>query len=146
MDTSLQREQMAKFQLLNTRILFQLRYHLVDNPLRKLQSPLSPEQLAETNALKTERDSVMTQYQADPSLLQVKNLASQYGYMKEVFPVAELSDLTPVPFEHLTVQVPTTYAIILTRMYGDYMALPPENQRTEKHLERVIMDNQVFTD
>lgn len=146
LDTSLQREQMAKFQLLNTRILFQLRYHLVDNPLRKLQSPLSPEQLAETNALKTERDSVMTQYQADPSLLQVKNLASQYGYMKEVFPVAELSDLTPVPFEHLTVQVPTTYAIILTRMYGDYMALPPENQRTEKHLERVIMDNQVFTD
>ncbi|HJE87302.1 LicD family protein [Levilactobacillus brevis] len=146
LDTSLQREQMTKFQLLNTRILFQLRYHLVDNPLRKLQSPLSAEQLGDVKALKAERQALMTTYQADTSLLQVKNLASQYAYNKEVFTVAEVSDLTPMPFEHLTVQVPRMYASILTGMYGDYMTLPPKNQRTEKHLDKVIMDNQVFTE
>src|SRR5699024_7484623 len=145
LDTGQQREQMTKFQLLNTRILFQLRYHLVDNPLRKLQSPLSPEQLADVKALKAQRQALMTTYQGDTSLRQVKNLASQYAYNKEVYTVAEVSDLTPMPFEHLTVQVPKMYSSILTRMYGDYMTLPPENQRTEKHLEKVIMDNQVFT-
>ena len=39
----------------------------------------------------------MTQYQSEITLPQVKNLASQYAYAKEVFTVAELSDLTTVP-------------------------------------------------
>lgn len=106
LDIGLQREQLTKFQVLNTRILFQLRYHLVDNPLRKLQSPLSPEQLADVKALKAERQALMTQYQGDETLLQVKNLASQYSYNKEVFTVAEVTDLTLMPFERLTVAVP----------------------------------------
>lgn len=139
-----QREQLAKFQWYNTRILLQLRYHLVSNPLMKLQSPLDADQLADVQALKDAREMVMTQYQARTDLTQVKNLASQYAYDKEVFSVAQVSDLTTVPFETLTVQVPSDYATILTAMYGDYQALPPKNQRTEKHLERLIMDNQVF--
>ncbi|WP_367295212.1 phosphorylcholine transferase LicD [Levilactobacillus yonginensis] len=145
-DLTAQREQLTKFQILNTRLLFQLRYHLVDNPLRKLQNPLNVDQLAEAHSLKAERQAVMTQYQSQSQLTQVKNLASQYSYTKEVLTVAEVTNLTTVPFEHLTVQVPADYANILTRMYGNYLQLPPENQRTEKHLERVIMDNQVFTD
>lgn len=145
-DPGAQREQLGKFQLLNTRILLQLRYHLVDNPLRKLQSPLTDEQLASVNDLKEQREAVMTQYQDDDQLPQVKNLASQYAYDKEIYSVAELTDLTKVQFDKIIVQVPRKYDKILTRLYGDYMVLPPENQRTEKHLERVIMDNQVFTD
>lgn len=145
-DVTAQREQLGKFQLLNTRILLQLRYHLVDNPLRKLQSPLKPEQLAAVADLKAQREVVMTQYQSDDALLQVKNLASQYAYEKEIYQVSELSDLINVPFEQLTVQVPKNYDDILTRLYGDYRQLPPENQQTEKHLELVIMDNQLFTD
>ena len=145
-DVTAQREQLGKFQLLNTRILLQLRYHLVDNPLRKLQSPLKPEQVTAVNELKAQREAVMTQYQDDETLPQVKNLASQYAYDKEIYSVAELTDLTPVPFEQLTVQVPTQYDTILMRLYGDYHQLPPENQQTEKHLDLVIMDNQLFTD
>lgn len=141
-----QREQLAKFQWYNTRILLQLRYHLVSNPLMKLQSPLGADQLADVQALKAARDTVMTQYQARTDLPHVKNLASQYAYDKEVFTVDQVSQLTTVPFENLTVQVPADYATILTTMYGDYHALPPKTQRTEKHLDRLIMDNQVFTD
>ncbi|TGD19562.1 LicD family protein [Levilactobacillus suantsaiihabitans] len=146
LETGAQREQLGKFQLLNTRLLLQLRYHLVDNPLRKLQSPLTGQQIAAATDLKNQREAVMTQYQDDVQLPQVKNLASQYAYDKEIYDVKELTDLIPVPFEQLTVQVPRNYDKILQRLYGDYLTLPPESQRTEKHLERVIMDNQVFTD
>ncbi|KRL48320.1 LPS biosynthesis protein [Levilactobacillus spicheri DSM 15429] len=141
-----QREQMTKFQWYNTRILLQLRYHLVNTPLQKFQSPLGADQLADVQALKDQRHAVMTAYLSQPNLTQVKNLASQYSYNKEVFSLRQVTDLTPVPFEGLTVQVPTDYATILTEMYGDYLALPPKNQRTEKHLDKLIMDNQVFTD
>jgi len=144
-DPGLQREQLAKFQVLNARILLQLRYHLVDTPLRKLQGDLTAEQLADTAALKAERDAVMTQYQTTASV-QLKNLASQYSYDKEIFSISELTDLTTVPFEHLMLKIPKNYDNILKRMYGDYRVLPPENQRTEKHLDRLIMDNQVFTE
>ncbi|RXI80040.1 LicD family protein [Levilactobacillus suantsaii] len=141
-----QREQLAKFQWYNTRILLQLRYHLVNNPLVKLQPPLDTAQRADVQVLKDARTAVMTQYQSQADLPNVKNLASQYAYDKEVFTITQVTDLTMVPFEQLRVQVPRDYATILTGMYGDYMALPPKNQRTEKHLERLIMDNQVFTD
>lgn len=144
-ETALQREQLAKFQWLNTRILLQLRYHLVSTPLQKLQPSLDADQLADVHALKLERDAVMTKYQDRSELTQVKNLASQYSYNKEVFSLKQVSELTTVPFEHLSVQVPADYATILTNMYGDYQALPPKGQRTEKHLEKLIMDNQVFT-
>lgn len=145
-DTTQQKEQLAKFQWYNTRILLQLRYHLVNNPLTKLQSPLDDRQLADNQALKDARDAIMTQYQANSELPRVKNLASQYAYAKEAFDVTQVSDLTTVPFESLQVQVPRDYATILTELYGDYMKLPPKAQRTEKHLERLIMDNQVFTE
>jgi len=145
-DTTLQREQMTKFQWLNTRILLQLRYHLVSTPLQKLQSPLDADQLADVADLKQQRDTVMTRYQDHVGLTQVKNLASQYSYNKEVLDLKQVTNLTTVPFERLNVQVPADYATILTTLYGDYAALPPKNQRTEKHLEKLIMDNQVFTD
>lgn len=122
-----------------------MRYHLVDTPLRKFQSDLTPEQLAEVAALKVERNAVMTQYQTTASI-QFKNLASQYSYDKEIYSISELTDLTSVPFEQLMLKIPKDYDNILTRMYGDYRVLPPENQQTEKHLDRLIMDNQVFTD
>lgn len=145
-DTTQQREQVTKFQWYNTRILLQLRYHLVNTPFQKFQSPLGSEQLADIAQLKQARHAVMTQYQADDTLTNVKNLASQYSYNKEVFSLRQVTELTTVPFERLSVQVPTDYATILTEMYGDYLALPPKSQRTEKHLEKLIMDNQVFTD
>lgn len=145
-DPALQREQITRFQWLNTRLLLQLRYHLVSTPLRKLQPPLDSDQLADAQRLKAQREAIMTDYQLDQRFTHVKNLSSQYGYDKEVLSVEQVTQLTSVRFEHLWLQAPRDYDTILTDMYGDYRQLPPENQRTEKHLDRLIMDNQVFTD
>ena len=43
--------------------------------------------------------------------------------IKDVFPV------TYVPFEHIQVPVPHNYDIVLTRLFGDYMQIPPEEKR-----------------
>lgn len=53
----------------------------------------------------------------------------------------ELTELTTVPFEDIQVKIPSAYDTILTRMYGDYMQLPPADKRVEKHLNKLIIDN-----
>lgn len=41
----------------------------------------------------------------------------------------EIAEYIQLPFEDITVNVPKGYDAILTRSYGDYMQLPPENER-----------------
>lgn len=38
-----------------------------------------------------------------------------------------------MPFENIMVKVPVNYDTILRKYYGDYMELPPENQRVSAH-------------
>lgn len=38
-------------------------------------------------------------------------------------------DTVLVPFENLYARIPANYDVVLKNMYGDYMKLPPENQR-----------------
>ena len=44
-----------------------------------------------------------------------------------------LSDAVLLPFEHLLVCAPREYKKVLTTGFGDYMQLPPEEQRQYKH-------------
>lgn len=59
-------------------------------------------------------------------------LAGLYGerdiYKKEWF-----SDFVYMQFETFSVRVPIGYDECLKRIYGDYMTLPPENERHPKH-------------
>lgn len=41
----------------------------------------------------------------------------------------EFFPLEDVPFEDITVRISSAYDTLLRRMYGDYMQLPPENER-----------------
>lgn len=41
--------------------------------------------------------------------------------------------------------IPADYDTILTRLYGNYLQQPPVKQRTEKHISKLIMDNQTFS-
>lgn len=54
--------------------------------MRKFQNPLSDEQLVTSEDFKKQRDDIMTMYNDKPALMNVKNLASQYGYDKEILP------------------------------------------------------------
>lgn len=47
------------------------------------------------------------------------------------------SDLAPVhlaKFEDAEFYVPDQYHVMLSKVYGDYMKLPPENQRVPHHV------------
>lgn len=44
-----------------------------------------------------------------------------------------------LPFEGRMLNVPDNYNDILTKSYGDYMKLPPENERYKKHIEDWIL-------
>lgn len=49
------------------------------------------------------------------------------------FDSAWMSDAVLLPFEHLSIRVPREYAKVLETAYGDYMQLPPVEERSYKH-------------
>ncbi|MDY1544351.1 LicD family protein [Lactiplantibacillus pentosus] len=139
-DEALRRSQMLHYKLTDAAILLKLNYNFVKTPLRNILSKHTSEQLAEVNRHKQEREEYMRLYEQSDSRT-YKNLASQYDYDKEIMSYRELTELTTVPFETLQVHVPKAYDAVLTRMYGDYMQLPPADKRVEKHLNKLIIDN-----
>ena len=139
-----QRRQIVDIRRLDSRIYLKLRYNVIDNPIRKFQNPLSEEQVESADDFKEQREAIMKMYNSKPALVNVKNLASQYSYEKEILKVDQVNDIVDLPFEDTRIRVPADYQSILTRIYEDYMELPPENARTEKHIVRLITDNQEF--
>jgi len=139
-DTDLRRSQMMHYKLEDAAILLRLNYNFVKTPLRNLITKKTPQQLAEVNDHKQQREDYMRLYEHSDSRT-YKNLASQYDYDKEILSYAELTELQTVPFESLHVKIPQAYDAILTRMYGDYMQLPPADKRVEKHLNKLIINN-----
>lgn len=56
------------------------------------------------------------------------------GYRKtDVVPREAVASVIRLPFEGHMVNVPVGYETYLRTMYGDYMKLPPENERVPKH-------------
>lgn len=55
-----------------------------------------------------------------------------YGY-REIFPKEWLGDGKTFPFENITALLPEHYDEYLRHFFGDYMQLPPVEQRIEKH-------------
>lgn len=53
--------------------------------------------------------------------------------VKGVFPKEWFCDTAEVPFEGRTFKAPVNYDAVLTRLYGDYMQLPPEKDRIAHH-------------
>lgn len=64
------------------------------------------------------------------------NFMSEYKW-RTVFPVDWYGEGRMVPFDGITVRIPDRSEDILTAIYGDYMKLPPEDQRY-KHSMTVI--------
>lgn len=139
-DDALRRSQMMHFKFEDAAILLRLNYNFVKTPLRDIIRKKSAQQLAEVNAQKQDREGYMRLYEQSDSRT-YKNLASQYDYDKEILSYAELTELQTAPFETLQIKIPSAYDQILTRMYGDYLALPPADQRVEKHLNKLIINN-----
>lgn len=57
----------------------------------------------------------------------------------EIFPMDWFGEPVEMPFEDFTISMPQCYDAYLRQQYGDYMQLPPEDQRYSLHL-RHFMD------
>lgn len=58
--------------------------------------------------------------------------AAASGFQKNVFPRAYFTDTVRMPFEDGSYPVSRHYDQLLKQLYGDYMVLPPEDQRALK--------------
>ncbi len=56
-----------------------------------------------------------------------------YGYEKEIQLRKNTEEYTDTKFENLTVMIFKNYDEILRTIYGNYMKLPPKNERVPKH-------------
>ncbi len=62
------------------------------------------------------------------------NSGSAYNYGREVFPCKSLeADLPTIEFEGVSFKCPNSPEQILSLLYGDYMKLPPEDKRYNRH-------------
>ncbi|MFT8402215.1 MAG: LicD family protein [Lentilactobacillus diolivorans] len=86
------------------------------------------------------RLQIMVKYDRDPSLAYV-NLSSPYKYGKERILPAEMHRFTEMKFENLRVPVLSAYDSYLTRLYGNYMKLPPVEKRIQRHILKASVDD-----
>lgn len=123
----------------DTRILLRLGYNIIKTPFRKDPETNDLNHYMSVAKLKEKRENIMRLYNMEP-FHHYKNYASQYAYDKEVLNQAEISELITHPFEDIQVKIPEAYDRILTRMYDDYMTLPPERDQKEKHVDVLIVN------
>ncbi|MBR0221268.1 MAG: LicD family protein, partial [Synergistaceae bacterium] len=64
----------------------------------------------------------------------------QGKYYKGVFYYEDFKNFPEVPFEDTTMRVPVGYDRYLTMDFGDYMQLPPEEERISSHSQGGIID------
>lgn len=74
----------------------------------------------------------LTKEYYDPNGKNIAFLSSKLGE-KEIFERAIFEEIITVDFEHLRLPAPKNYDFILTQYYGDYMQLPPEEERGFGH-------------
>lgn len=63
----------------------------------------------------------------------IVNRGSYYGYQKQTVPIDWYFPPRKEYFEGQLLNVPNCAEKILTQIYGDYMQLPPEEERTPRH-------------
>lgn len=68
----------------------------------------------------------------------VVSLSGDYGYERETMPRALFKERVEIDFEGYQVFIPKDYDLYLHRIYGDYMQLPPIENRKSKHLVKEI--------
>ncbi|MFD1124541.1 phosphorylcholine transferase LicD [Lentilactobacillus raoultii] len=86
------------------------------------------------------RFRMMTKYDHHARLPYI-NLSSPYEYGKERILPNEMNRFIKMPFEDMSVPVLAAYDSYLTRLYGDYMKLPPVEKRIQRHILKASVDN-----
>ncbi len=75
--------------------------------------------------------------QCDPNSQYIACVVWEPEGLKGVFPKTWFVDTVDVPFEGYTFKAPKEYDKILRQIYGDYMQLPPEEDRIAHHFYHI---------
>ena len=67
----------------------------------------------------------------------VVNLFGAYKF-REMFPRTWFGEAVKLPFEDTLMPVPREYDLVLRSLYGDYLQMPPEEERGQQHCMTVI--------
>ena len=73
------------------------------------------------------------------------NYSGMWGE-REIVPEEWYADVCQLEFEGLVVNAPKEYHKVLTRLYGDYMQLPPPEKRVTHHVASVIDMDRPYTE
>jgi len=99
---------------------------LADMPIRAAASMIS------TSAAKRQFQRLITRYKDQPSD-EVLAVGGAYDFRKDMLKRSWLSDLSHRQFEDREFLTPLQIDDYLKHMYGDFMTLPPVDQRHNKH-------------
>lgn len=69
----------------------------------------------------------------------VTELTTRYRYMKNEYPKQAFESAVRVPFEDHLIPIPAGYDTYLRMAFGNYMELPPKNERAPRH-DAVMID------
>jgi lipopolysaccharide cholinephosphotransferase len=100
--------------------------YVVDLPARIAARLISPARA------KRRMHRVMTRFRGQPSE-RVLAVGGAYDFHKDMLKATWLSDVTRQRFEDRELFCPTELDAYLAHMYGDFMALPPVEERRSKH-------------
>ena len=92
-------------------------------------------QAAQARALFADQESLAKAYDALATALPENGYVCEQSAMTkpDAYEKAWCQALTDVTFEGETFKAPAEYDKFLTTLYGDYMQLPPENERENRH-------------
>lgn len=65
-----------------------------------------------------------------------------YSLRKETIPIEKFMPGKKLLFEGELFSAPLDYDYVLSRIYGDYMTLPPKEERTNQHIINIIATNE----
>lgn len=88
------------------------------------------------------KENLLKKYKYEDNEI-VANFCGAWGE-KEIVPKSYFGDGTNKLFENISVIVPEKYDEYLTRLYGDYMKLPPIEQRVTHHYCSIIDLNKSY--
>jgi lipopolysaccharide cholinephosphotransferase len=70
----------------------------------------------------------------------VCNMSEAGPSIRGCFPAEDIASMVDITFEGRTYKTMVGYRDYLTRTYGDYMQLPPEDQRVTHHFEAYMVE------